>query len=205
MLTIAKKDKYSILLIILVLFGIYHPSLISDYLYTDDYLYFFPKINDVRYENYLTSDISKIWSYSINIGRPFLHYFILIGNKTITKISDANILRAFALAGLAAYSVLTYVWIRKNNQSTLYPLSVVILVVSTPSSVLSISWITMNLGIYSILLATISIFLVEKWINTKNWFVLVTALIILTLALNGYAVYGMMYWFFVLIKISMLR
>ena len=196
-----KIDKYSVLLIILVLFGIGHPSLMSDYLYTDDYLYFFPKINDVRYETYLTSEVSNIWNYAINVGRPFLYYFILIGNSTITKVSDAILFRAIALAGLALFSVLTYIWLIRNNQKVLHSICIVIFVVSTPSTVLAVSWITMNLGIYSILLASIAAFLVEKGLNSKGWHYYFIAVIVMTISLNGYLPYGMGYWFYVLIKV----
>ena len=200
-----KKDIFSLFMIILALFSIYYPSVVFDFLYSDDYLLFFPKITDTRYDNYLSSSTSSLWDYSINIGRPFLYYFILAGNNFIATVGDAAVFRMFALAGLTIFSILTYLWLRTNGRSALNTFFIVILIISLPSCLLSISWIVMHIAIYSMVLAVIAIFLVDKGLNSKAWIYHISAFFIMFISLNGYSPYAMMYWCFVLIKVTNMR
>ena len=199
---ISNKDIFLILLIIFALIIVYYPSISYEFLYTDDYLYFFPKINDPRYEGYLSSSASSLWDYSVALGRPSLFYFILSGNNLITNIADAAIFRVFALLGLTLFSIMTYLWLRMHNKSSLISFLIVILIISSPSMVLAISWVTLHNALYSMLLAVIAIFLVEKGLQSNSWIYFVTSFLIMFISLNGYSPYSMIFWCFVLIKVA---
>ena len=201
----SKKNIFTIVLIIFAILGIYYPSVVFDFLYSDDYLYFFPKITDTRYDDYLSSNLASLREYSMAIGRPFLFYFILLGNNLIDKIGDAAIFRVFAILGLTVFSIMTYVWLRINGRNALNAFFIVILIISTPSMVLSVSWITMHLAIYSMLLSIFAIFVVHRGLNSNSWIHYLLAFFIMLISLNGYSPYSMMYWCLVLIKATNIK
>ena len=193
--------------IIFAIFSIYYPSVVFDFLYTDDYQYFFPKITDTRYDDYLPSNLASIWELAMSLGRPFLFYLILAGNNFIDKIGDAAIFRIFGILALTVFSIMTYVWLRINGRSALNAFFIVILMISTPSMLLSVSWITMHLGIYSMLLSIFAIFIVHKGLNSnsKSWMYYLLAFFIMLISLNGYSPYSMMYWCLVLIMATNMK
>lgn len=200
-----KKDTLTIILIFFSIVVIYHPSILYDFLYTDDYLYFFPKITDIGYSDFLTSNLSSIWDYSMAVGRPFLYYFILAGNSLISTPADATIFRIIALICLMIFSIMAYLWLRMNSRSCLSSFIIIVLIVSSPSMVLSISWVTVHLAIYSMLLALITIFIIERGLKNNTWQYYFFAFFIMLISLNGYSPFSMIYWCFVLVKLTDIR
>ena len=101
------NNKYYIFFLGLFFIVLSHfPFLQFDFLYTDDYLYLFPKVGDAS--NYSTfKDIELFWNEFHYLGRPLGGNLILIQHLFIENIQIAKF---FRFLSLILISVIFYIF-----------------------------------------------------------------------------------------------
>ena len=191
------NDRRIIFIILsIIIFFTYFPLMKAYYMFSDDYLYFFPKVGE--YDGYLTSTYASIFDYSMDLGRPLLFCFIALGNKLIINLEMANFLRFFAIIALIIVSYIFVMWAKYWRIKTLDALLIAIIMATTPVMNVSVAWITCNLLIYGLLFSCVSVILINKSIKidsgTKRSIYTALSIIFLLISLGTYQPAAMFYW-----------
>ena len=146
----------------------YLPNLQFDFLYADDYAYLFPKIGEsLAFKILLNTE--TFYDYFIKIGRPITGHLIFIQSFLIDNINQAKILRLFSIVLLWIIFIILFNYFTTKQLSKFESFFISLSVVSLPSFNLSVTWLTLQASLISVIFS-IYAFLLLKNLKFKNFF-----------------------------------
>jgi hypothetical protein len=195
------SNGYFIYALFLIAFLIiYFPVVSGYYLYADDYLFLFPKSEFGIDENgFWINKVSKDWLiFSVSTGKPLYFLFIMLANLCIENLGSANWFRLGAIAGLALFCTLNWVWLVRHQFQSFEAFIISLIIGSLPAMNLTVAWITMSGVLPSLILSSLAALIVFKsmqastGIARNSWRCI--AVFCMVAALSTYQLSAMYYW-----------
>jgi len=183
--SIKKSDIKYILCLILVLFVFYFPLISNGYFFHDDY-FLFPG-TDINF-----------FKFSLSQGRP------IIGNFTDifywVTVDTSFILRIISIFGAIASSLLIFLYVKQNSSKKTAIIFSILLVTTIPFVNL-VSYNSMFIYTWAIMLSIFSAIQYEQYLSTKNIIHLLNSFICLLVAFLIYQVVTTIAFIIIFLKI----
>ena len=199
-----KKQKYNYLILgFLLIILSYSPFLYFDFLYTDDYLYLFPKVGDSKNYSHL-SDIESFYKYFRNIGRPLTGHLVLLQQILIENIQIAKFFRFFSLILITIIFYLFFRYFVEKEFSKKESFLISFSIISLPTFHLTIAWLTLQQTLFSTIFSILSFLFIKnisKINSYKNLIKICFSIILLIVATMLYPVPIMFFFIFYLLEI----
>ena len=194
---IKQKYNYLILGFLLVILS-YSPFLYYDFLYTDDYLYLFPKVGESKNYSRL-NDIELFYKYFHDIGRPLTGHLVLLQQILIDEIQVAKLFRFFSLILITIIFYLFFKYFVENEISKKDSFIISFSIISLPTFHLAIAWLTLQQTLLSTIFSILSFLIIRnisKINSYKNLIKICFSIILLIVAIMLYPVPIMFFFIF---------
>ena len=199
---IKQKYNYLILGFLLVILS-YSPFLYYDFLYTDDYLYLFPKVGESKNYSRL-NDIELFYKYFHDIGRPLTGHLVLLQQILIDEIQVAKLFRFFSLILITIIFYLFFKYFVENEISKKDSFIISFSIISLPTFHLAIAWLTLQQTLLSTIFSILSYLIIRnisKINSYKNLIKICFSIILLIVAIMLYPVPIMFFFIFYFLEI----
>jgi hypothetical protein len=187
-------------LFLITLLVIYLPVINGYYLYSDDYLFLYPKSDFGLSQTgfWMNSVFKEHLSFSVSTGKPLYFLFLILANICIENIDSANLFRFGAIAVLALFCTLNWVWLVRHQVKAFDAFIVSVIIGSLPAMNLTVAWIVMSGVLPSLILSILASLLVFKSIHAstgtaKNGW-RCGAIVAMVSAISTYQLSAMYYW-----------